>query len=117
MAPQRPFDDIIFAENPEPRCPCVLLLDTSASMSGQPIQELNLGLSAYFDELLADPVAANVPWIYAGSKPRAFQPGPSRRAQKAVTSIAPASAAAGYRHAAAALFVQRGAACWPSATP
>jgi uncharacterized protein YegL len=58
MAPQRPFDGIEFAENPEPRCPCVLLLDTSASMSGLPIQELNLGLSAYFDELLADPVAA-----------------------------------------------------------
>ncbi len=58
MAPQRPFDGIEFADNPEPRCPCVLLLDTSASMSGQPIQELNLGLSAYFDELLADPVAA-----------------------------------------------------------
>lgn len=58
MALQRPFDGIEFAENPEPRCPCVLLLDTSASMSGQPIQELNLGLSTYFDELLADPVAA-----------------------------------------------------------
>ena len=58
MAPQRPFDGVEFAENPEPRCPCVLLLDTSASMAGQPIQELNDGLSAYFDELLADPVAA-----------------------------------------------------------
>ena len=26
-----------FADNPEPRCPCVLLLDTSKSMSGEPM--------------------------------------------------------------------------------
>jgi uncharacterized protein with von Willebrand factor type A (vWA) domain len=31
-----------FVENPENRCPVILLLDTSGSMSGQPIQELNL---------------------------------------------------------------------------
>ncbi|MBS9389319.1 MAG: hypothetical protein HEQ33_10645 [Dolichospermum sp. WA123] len=30
-----------FVENPENRCPVILLLDTSGSMSGQPIQELN----------------------------------------------------------------------------
>jgi hypothetical protein len=29
-----------FAANPEPRCPCVLLLDVSGSMGGQPIAEL-----------------------------------------------------------------------------
>ncbi|MCW2242293.1 vWA domain-containing protein [Azospirillum canadense] len=46
-----------FAENPEPRCPCVLLLDTSASMGGQPITELNAGLVAFKDELMADPMA------------------------------------------------------------
>jgi uncharacterized protein YegL len=33
MAEQIPFGSIEFAANPEPRCPCVLLLDTSASMS------------------------------------------------------------------------------------
>jgi len=26
-----------FADNPEPRCPCLLLLDTSHSMQGSPI--------------------------------------------------------------------------------
>ena len=31
--------------NPEPRCPCVLLLDTSGSMLGKPILELNAGLA------------------------------------------------------------------------
>jgi len=46
-----------FAENPEPRCPCLLLLDTSLSMSGQPIKELNNGLVAFKDELATDSLA------------------------------------------------------------
>lgn len=33
MAEQQPFADIAIASNPEPRCPCVLLVDTSASMA------------------------------------------------------------------------------------
>jgi uncharacterized protein YegL len=47
-----------FADNPEPRCPVVLLLDTSASMQGAPIQELNGGLRALDETLKADPLAA-----------------------------------------------------------
>ena len=47
-----------FADNPEPRCPCVLLLDNSWSMSGPPIAELNEGLATFKDELLADSLAA-----------------------------------------------------------
>src|SRR6476661_473753 len=31
------LDHIEFAENPDPRCPCVLLLDVSASMQGDTI--------------------------------------------------------------------------------
>lgn len=46
-----------FAENPEPRCPCVLLLDTSGSMQGPPIQALNEGLQAFKDELTRDELA------------------------------------------------------------
>lgn len=46
-----------FAINPEPRCPCLLLLDVSGSMSGQPISELNAGLITFKDELAADPLA------------------------------------------------------------
>lgn len=46
-----------FADNPEPRCPCLLLLDTSYSMQGNPIEELNKGLVAYKDELAADSLA------------------------------------------------------------
>lgn len=33
MAEQQPFADVKLASNPEPRCPCVLLVDTSGSMS------------------------------------------------------------------------------------
>jgi uncharacterized protein YegL len=46
-----------FAENPEPRCPCVLLLDTSKSMANQPINALNQGLQVFREELLKDPLA------------------------------------------------------------
>jgi uncharacterized protein YegL len=52
-----PFAAAEFAENPEPRCPCLLLLDASGSMQGTPIQELNLGLLTFKDELLADSMA------------------------------------------------------------
>jgi uncharacterized protein YegL len=46
-----------FADNPEPRCPCLLLLDTSYSMQGNPIEELNKGLIAYKTELSEDSLA------------------------------------------------------------
>ena len=46
-----------FAENPEPRCPCVLLLDTSGSMKGKRIAALNEGLRTFREDLLTDPVA------------------------------------------------------------
>jgi len=47
-----------FAENPEPRCPCVLLLDTSGSMQGPAIDALNKGLQAFKADLLKDPLAS-----------------------------------------------------------
>jgi uncharacterized protein YegL len=49
--------DVEFADNPEPRCPCVLLLDTSGSMRGEPIQALATGLAAFREELLKDSLA------------------------------------------------------------
>lgn len=58
MSEQIPFGTIEFAENPEPRCPCLLLLDTSGSMGGAPIAELNAGLQTFRDELVSDPLAA-----------------------------------------------------------
>ncbi len=47
-----------FADNPEPRCPVVLVLDTSGSMKGDPIQELNDGLKAFANELKSDNLAS-----------------------------------------------------------
>ncbi|MCF5656236.1 vWA domain-containing protein [Pseudomonas poae] len=55
---QQPFADAEFAENPEQRCPCILLLDTSSSMNGAPIQQLNDALQFFKEELYADAMAA-----------------------------------------------------------
>ena len=57
MSEQITFATSDFASNPEPRCPCILLLDVSGSMSGRPINELNTGLVTFRDELLADSLA------------------------------------------------------------
>ncbi|MEZ4618076.1 MAG: VWA domain-containing protein [Caldilineaceae bacterium] len=43
--------------NPEPRCPCVLLLDTSGSMNGLPIAQLNQGLATFVQALAEDELA------------------------------------------------------------
>lgn len=55
---QQPFGGTEFADNPEPRCPCILLLDTSGSMSGNPISELNDGLKVFEQELKSDGLSA-----------------------------------------------------------
>jgi uncharacterized protein YegL len=49
--------DLEFANNPEPRCPCVLLLDSSGSMSGDRITALNQGIITFRDGVLQDPLA------------------------------------------------------------
>lgn len=62
-----------FAENPEPRCAVALLLDTSGSMQGQRIAELNAGLRAFDRSLKADPLAAlrvEVSVVAFGGRPR-----------------------------------------------
>lgn len=52
------FSGAEFADNPEQRCPCLLLLDTSGSMAGKPIDELNAGLVTLQTELNADSLAS-----------------------------------------------------------
>ena len=56
-AAQVPFGTDDFADNPEPRVACLLLLDKSGSMSGRPIEQLNAGLAAFKEELSADDLA------------------------------------------------------------
>jgi uncharacterized protein YegL len=55
---QLPFGAHEFVDNPEPRCACLLLLDTSGSMTGSPIDELNAGLETLRSELAADSLAS-----------------------------------------------------------
>ncbi|MFT3827981.1 MAG: VWA domain-containing protein [Chitinophagaceae bacterium] len=54
---QIPFGSDDFANNPESRCPCMLLLDTSGSMAGMPIHQLNDGVQTFRQELIQDPLA------------------------------------------------------------
>jgi uncharacterized protein YegL len=55
---QQPFGGADeFVENPEPRCPVVLLLDSSTSMAGEKIDALNAGLLAFHEALASDPLA------------------------------------------------------------
>ena len=51
-------DEIQFAENPETRCPCVLVVDVSSSMYGNKINQLNSGIATFADELKADQLAS-----------------------------------------------------------
>jgi uncharacterized protein YegL len=55
---QVPFGSEDFANNPESRCACLLLLDTSGSMGGLPVQQLNEGVQTLKTELTQDPLAA-----------------------------------------------------------
>lgn len=42
----------------EPRCACVLLLDVSFSMDGEPIEKLNRALKIFANEVASDPLGA-----------------------------------------------------------
>jgi uncharacterized protein YegL len=56
---QTPFpgENVRFVENRDPRCPCILLLDTSASMGGEPIQQLNQGIQDFKNDVMKDSIA------------------------------------------------------------
>lgn len=47
-----------FIDNPEPRCPVVFLLDTSASMQGEPIRELNEGIVVFNESVRRDSLSS-----------------------------------------------------------
>ncbi len=47
-----------FVDNPEPRCPVILLCDTSGSMLGAPINALSAGLAAFREEVYKDEQAS-----------------------------------------------------------
>lgn len=51
-------DTTLDTMNPAPRCPVVLLLDTSSSMDGAPIAELNAALRQFIEETSSDEAAS-----------------------------------------------------------
>ena len=55
---QTNYNDNLDVMNPAPRCPVVLLLDASSSMSGQPISELNAAVKQFIRETQADEAAS-----------------------------------------------------------
>jgi uncharacterized protein YegL len=55
---QQTFGDAEFLDNPQARCPCILLLDVSGSMSGAPIEQVNEGLRVLQEEIQGDSLAA-----------------------------------------------------------
>jgi uncharacterized protein YegL len=70
-------DRVEVAENPEPRCPCVLLLDTSGSMKGERLAALTAGLFTFQSALANDPIAArrvDVSVVTFDSNVRVVQP-------------------------------------------
>ena len=54
----RYFDNSLDINNPAPRCPVILLLDVSGSMSGTPIEELNHGYNQFLNETMKDEAAS-----------------------------------------------------------
>ncbi|MCY2935426.1 MAG: VWA domain-containing protein [Planctomycetota bacterium] len=52
------FAAVEFADNPEPRCPCVLVVDISGSMAGLPIDQLNQALKQFVKDVSSDTLAA-----------------------------------------------------------
>ena len=57
ISDQIPFALPDLVSNPEPRCACLLVLDTSGSMQGQRIAELNEGLQTFKQQLQSDAMA------------------------------------------------------------
>lgn len=54
LDPRKYLDEVEFVDNREPRCACVLVLDTSGSMKGLPIQKLNEGYTSFLNSLKKD---------------------------------------------------------------
>jgi uncharacterized protein YegL len=54
------LENLDFVMNPQTRCACALILDTSGSMLGPKIDALNAGLLTFRDELTQDEIASKV---------------------------------------------------------
>jgi uncharacterized protein YegL len=67
---------IEFAINPEQRCPVMILLDSSYSMTGAPINELNEGIQLFRQNIQEDEIAAlrvEIAIVTFGGQPKLMQ--------------------------------------------
>ena len=55
---RRRDEEIEFADNPESRCACVVLVDVSTSMNGEPINQLTKGIELLYSEISKDDLAS-----------------------------------------------------------
>ena len=51
--------DLEFADNPEPRCPVLIIADCSGSMGGRPIDAMNQGVGDLYQAIVDDEIARN----------------------------------------------------------
>ena len=51
--------DLEFADNPEPRCPVLIIADCSGSMTGRPIDAMNQGVDDLYRAIVEDEIARN----------------------------------------------------------
>ena len=53
------LEDLEFADNPEPRCPVLIIADCSGSMAGRPIDAMNRGVDDLYQAIVDDEIARN----------------------------------------------------------
>ena len=114
MGPIRPLEERVeVADNPEPRCPCLLLLDTSGSMKGERLAALTRGLFTFRAALAADPIAARrieVAVVTFGSRVDVVQPfiAPDRFVPPALTGSGQTHMAEGIERALTLIASRKG---------
>ena len=67
------LDNVEFADNPEARCPVVLIVDTSSSMTGEPIARVNEAIADFRTEISRDHLVflrRTCHWLPSITRPR-----------------------------------------------
>lgn len=59
LMPEDELLDLEFADNPEPRCPVLIIADCSGSMSGRPVDAMNQGVDDLYQAIIDDEIARN----------------------------------------------------------
>ena len=59
LMPEDELVDLEFADNPEPRCPVLIIADCSGSMAGRPIDAMNRGVGDLYQAIVDDEIARN----------------------------------------------------------